>query len=198
MLCAVLLVLDAPVAVSIPEGIPVSVQIIPFRALPSSATLSEPRTGATPVSPGTPEPSRPDMIRPERMLAAAALADPDNRQTREVLFGLTPPDQVAQLCGLEAMEQVAAWNNELKPDRLVAYAMEEAHMKGDVFSAHGAVVHSGHEWFRLQFNCRLAPDRESVLAFEFSLGDAIPREEWEEHNIPNEEWETRAPPTLAN
>lgn len=99
---------------------------------------------------------------------------------------LAPTDQIEQLCNLEAMAQVGVWSKDHRPDRVVAYAMADPKLSGNTFSADGAALHSKRDWFKLRFRCDLTPDHKKVAAFEFLMGEPIPRKEWEEHNLPNE------------
>ncbi len=64
--------------------------------------------------------------------------------------------------------------------------MEDPKMVGAAFSADGAALHSKRDWYRLQFKCELTPDHKKVAAFEFLVGDPIPRTEWAEHSLPDE------------
>ncbi len=118
------------------------------------------------------------FVKPSHMLSQEVLADHRSRQARDELKQLAPADQIEQLCNLEAMAQVGAWSKSLKPDRVVAYAMADPEFSGTNFIAKGAAIHSEHDWYRLQFKCQLTPDKEKVVAFEFLMGDAIPREIW--------------------
>ncbi|KXF74971.1 hypothetical protein ATN84_21585 [Paramesorhizobium deserti] len=120
------------------------------------------------------------------MLSDAMLADRRNSQARAALSQLAPAEQVEQLCNLEAMAQVAESNKALQPDRIVAYAMDDTKLEQNSFSADGAAVHSGKSWLRLRFKCDLTPDHKKVTAFEFVVGDPIPKEEWSEHSLPYE------------
>ncbi len=127
------------------------------------------------------------FVKPSHMLSQEVLADHRSRQARDALKQLAPADQIEQLCNLEAMAQVGAWSKSLKPDRVVAYAMADLEFSGTDVIAKGAAIHSEHEWYRLQFKCQLTPDKEKVVAFEFLMGDAIPRDIWAEHNLPDED-----------
>ncbi|TCQ15731.1 DUF930 domain-containing protein [Rhizobium sp. PP-CC-3G-465] len=143
---------------------------------------------ATPTVPQEAEPQddTPAMVKPTRMLSEKVLDDPRSRKARKELAALAPADQIEQLCGLEAMAQVGAWSKELRPDRLVAYAMADPKMIGDAFSADGAALHSKKDWYALKFKCELTPDHKMVSAFEFLVGEPIPHEEWAEHSLPDE------------
>ena len=137
----------------------------------------------------SPRKSEPKFVKPSQMLSEDVLADYRSNQAREELKQLAPADQIEQLCNLEAMAQVGAWNKDLKPDRVVAYAMADPKLSGSDFIAKGAAVHSERDWYSIQFKCQLAPDRKKVVAFEFLLGASIPKDIWLEHNLPDEDGE---------
>ncbi len=162
---------------------------LPRQVSPSeTGEVSPEERATTPTIPQDIQPhdETPALVKPSRMLSEKVLADPRSRKARQELAALAPADQVEQLCGLEAMAQVGAWSKELQPDRVVAYAMEDPKMVGAAFSADGAALHSKRDWYRLQFKCELTPDHKKVAAFEFLVGDPIPRTEWAEHSLPDE------------
>ncbi len=126
-------------------------------------------------------------MKPQHMLSEAVLADPRSRDVRKTLSALAAAEQVEQLCNLEAMAQVGEWSRRLQPDRVVAYATAATKLTGTSFSAVGAALHSGTDWYGLQFTCDLAQDSQKVIAFEFVVGDVIPREDWSNYSLPDEE-----------
>jgi Domain of Unknown Function (DUF930) len=128
----------------------------------------------------------PEMVKPRQMLSEGALDDRRSGKVRKVLSQLAPAEQVEQLCNLEAMAQVGAWNRSLQPDRVVAYAMAGTRFDGVSFQAEGAALHSRQQWYSLQFKCDLAPDGQKVVAFEFRVGDTIPRDAWQDYSLPDE------------
>jgi hypothetical protein len=130
------------------------------------------------------EPAGRRMIRPTRMLSAAALADPRSREARAFLPTLDDTERMIQLCDLEALEQVHAWRKSLEPDRVVAYALSEPRIGNDAIDADGAAFRSDGVWFGLAFNCRLSPDHSTVTNFAFRVGAPVPRGEWEARNLP--------------
>lgn len=127
-----------------------------------------------------------EMVKPSHMLSEGVLEDPRSGKVRKVLAQLAPAEQVEQLCNLEAMAQVGSWNRSLQPDRVVAYAMAVTRFDGASFTADGAALHSGQEWYSLQFKCDLAPDGKKVVAFQFRIGDTIPRAVWQDYSLPDE------------
>jgi len=124
------------------------------------------------------------MIRPTEMLSAKTLADPRSRQVRADLATFASEDRMSQLCNIEAMDQIHKWKPDFQPDRVVAYATAGEKFKGTTIIADGATFRSRRNWYALKFNCELAADGESVVGFEFLVGDPVPRERWDELGLP--------------
>ncbi|GLK71029.1 DUF930 domain-containing protein [Ancylobacter dichloromethanicus] len=163
-----------------------------LRAAPSPAVSSPsaealPRTGrasapsrARPAKPADP----PDMVHPSRMLSEQALGNPRSRGLRRELEHLGDEDRLAQLCDLEAMEQIHAWRQDFRPDRLVDYALDDTKTEGAVLIADGGAFRSQHTWYEVSYRCELDEARRKIVAFAFRVGDAIPREQWVAYNLP--------------
>ena len=149
----------------------------PTPSLPESAALPP---AAPPIEPKAPS----GMIVAKTMLSEKTLADPRSRQARSELATFSDSERVVQLCNLEAMDQVEAWRNDFHPDRLVAYARSDAKMTGDTVVAEGAAFRSRQNWYDIKFKCEVAPDHAKVVAFEFQVGNPVPRDKWEELNLP--------------
>lgn len=187
---ALLLVVILSVALGqkpLPGERPIAVEILTpeqFAAMTAPRRTEPP----APAPPPTPEPTPPTaeqaMIRPTEMLSAGTLADPRSREARRLLSTLDDTERMIQLCGLEAMEQVHAWRETLRPTAVVAYAMAEAAVSGDLVDAEGAAFRSGEAWYAIEFKCRLRPDHTAVAAFEFKVGALVPAEKWEALNLP--------------
>jgi Domain of Unknown Function (DUF930) len=137
-----------------------------------------------PPTPPRPSDDTPVVVKPSHMLSETILADPRSQRARRMMSRLSQNDRIGQLCGLEAMAQVAAWKKTFKPDQVVAYAMAATKILGNTLLAEGAALHSHEEWFRLKFKCGLTADRTKVASFEFLVGRTIPRTDWESHNLP--------------
>jgi hypothetical protein len=187
---AVVLLPAAPLPAPLPiESIEVEL-IGPGEGAP---TPSEPMEGAAdraaarepPLPPSDdPGPATDTMVRATRLYSGTALADPRNRLAAAALGTLAPADRMEQLCGIEAMDQVHAWKNTFDPERLVAHAFAATTIDGNVMHAEGATFRSHGRWFALRFDCELSADHKSVVSFAFEVGDSVPTEEWEAHNLP--------------
>lgn len=124
------------------------------------------------------------MIRPTEMLSAKTLADPRSRQARADLATFASDERMVQLCNLEAMDQIRRWRADFRPERVVPYATAEEKVRGTTIAADGAAFRSRKNWYSLKFKCRLARDGESVIGFEFLVGDPVARDKWDELGLP--------------
>ncbi|WP_245464456.1 DUF930 domain-containing protein [Mesorhizobium sp. M8A.F.Ca.ET.021.01.1.1] len=136
----------------------------------------------TPSAPRSPV--APAMIHPTRMLSAKTLADPRSKQARADLETFASDERMVQLCNLEAMDQIRQWRADFQPERVVPYATAEEKITGTTIAADGAAFRSGKNWYSLKFKCQLAQDGESVIGFEFLVGDPVARDKWDELGLP--------------
>lgn len=171
---------ELPHAPTVPAAPAPAEPVQPEAKLPPAAEASPRQPRASRPAP----PSEPEMIRPSVMLSGRNLALASSRQARLAMRTLSDDTRIEQLCGLEAMEQVHAWRREFQPDRLVAYAFGEPRSIAGGIAADGAAFRARSNWYRIRFRCELTPDRARVAAFAFVVGDAVPREDWEEHGLP--------------
>lgn len=193
----VIAALISVVAARLPESpaeTPLAVDVIgmqAFEAIQRTASASAPPRGLTgeaiepEPSVARPAASRQDnMVRPSLMLSAQALRAPHNRALRRQLAGLADDEKIAQICDLEAMEQIHLWKPSLQPDRLVDYALSDPRMEGSAFVAKGAAFRSAFQWHEVSYRCELDDARREVVGFTFRVGDPIPRAEWSALNLP--------------
>ncbi|MFW8693127.1 MULTISPECIES: DUF930 domain-containing protein [Mesorhizobium] len=156
---------------------------------PAPAPLPAPEAQAsaptpTPSAPRPTPPTAPTMIRPTEMLSAKTLADPRSRQARADLATFASDERMVQLCNLEAMDQIRRWRADFRPERVVPYATAEEKVRGTTIAADGAAFRSRKNWYSLKFKCQLARDGESVIGFEFLVGDPVARDKWDELGLP--------------
>ena len=149
----------------------------------AKAPAPEPLAASRPSAPAEPAPLPGRMIRAEHFFSAATLADPRSKRAREALRQLASGERVIQLCNLEALEQVHRWKPELKPDYLMAYAMAGAKLSENAVEADGAAFRSQQHWYNIKFKCQVTPDLATVAAFEFLVGDEIPKSQWASHDL---------------
>jgi hypothetical protein len=124
-------------------------------------------------------------IRASRILSGETLAHPLSRKMWEMLPLFEEETRLEQLCGLEAMAQIAASLKQFHSDRIVAYAKADVRIENTIIAAEGAAFRSHQRWYGLTFRCGLTGDRQAVQDFEFSVGNAIPKGLWDRYNLPD-------------
>ncbi|MBS7538624.1 DUF930 domain-containing protein [Ancylobacter lacus] len=155
-------------------------------ATPATPSAAAPAAApAAPAAPSAPPAAAPpdDTVRPVRMLSAQALASPKSRALRRELATLADEERIAQLCDLEAMEQIHAWRAGFQPDRLVDYARAEPRMSGARFVAAGGAFRSRRGWYEVSFQCELDAAGQAVVGFAFRVGASIPPDQWAGYNL---------------
>jgi hypothetical protein len=131
-----------------------------------------------------PPPAVGTVVRASRILSGDVLSDPLSRKARAMLSHLETEMRLEQLCGIEAMAQIAEWHRQFQPDRVVAYAMADVKVSGTTIVADGAAFRSRQHWYKLKFSCDTVPGRDEVRALEFAVGEPIPRRAWERYGLP--------------
>ncbi|MBW9065314.1 DUF930 domain-containing protein [Rhizobium herbae] len=123
------------------------------------------------------------MVQATNLRSATVLADPRSAKARKALQELASSERVVQLCNIEAMEQVHIWKPEFQPDFVVAYAMADTKLSGQKLTADGGAFRSKRQWYTIGFTCDVTADLKEVVSFAFLVGDAIPKSQWEDHNL---------------
>jgi Domain of Unknown Function (DUF930) len=158
-------------------------------ATPRPAAPAEPETASReplpppsvmpkPVTPGPPE-----LTQASELYSAKTLASPRSRKAREMLGTLSGGERNLQLCNLEALEQVNRLRPGSKPDLVAPYAMKPEKISGNSVEVEGGAVRAKRNWFNLRFRCEVDTAGKTVTAFAFAIGDAIPRDMWQERNL---------------
>ncbi|MBB4235486.1 DUF930 domain-containing protein [Rhizobium esperanzae] len=169
----------------------------PAKALPPEAVKPEAaRPEAEPAAPvqnnppaAVMPPAAPIAPLPEEFVDARqffsdkVLADPRSRGAREALRGLAGSERNLQLCDLEALEQVRRTRPDLRPDALAPYAMAAEKVSGSSVEVRGGAFRSQRKWYNIQFKCGLDAGSGKVVSFAFFVGDAIPKDQWQAHNL---------------
>jgi hypothetical protein len=139
----------------------------------------------TPSGPtaSTPAPVPHPWHRATQMLSAAELADPKNKSVAPKLARVEPKTALEQICDFEAILQIGRIETDFAPDSVVAYAMHDTQTSQDLIIADGAAFRSRGRWYNLKFKCQISARQQRVMAFEFVVGDAVPRAEWSEHAL---------------
>lgn len=127
------------------------------------------------------------MITPPVMLSERTLSGPLGRQARADLATFSVQERMIQLCNIEAMDQIGAWDGRFRPERIVAFARANETLQGNALEAKGAAFRSNNLWYELQFRCSLTADREHIASFAFHVGAPVPKADWEKLGLPEVE-----------
>lgn len=150
-------------------------------AVPESSTPTVAPTPPAAPAPGVPSQDADGTFHATKLYAAAMLTRPDMASVRRGLGTLASSEKVAQLCNIEALEQIRLAAPQYDPDTLVGYAMADPVSTGLMLSAMGGAFRSRRQWYNVSFTCTAAPTLDGVTSFSFKLGDAIPESEWDAH-----------------
>ncbi|WP_416066742.1 DUF930 domain-containing protein [Rhizobium sp. ZK1] len=154
-----------------------------------------PETASREIAPSLPALPKPVISGPPELTQAKALfsgktlASPRSRKAREMLATLSGGERNLQLCNLEALEQVSRSRPGSAPDLVAPYAMKPEKVRGASVEVEGGAFRSKGNWFNIRFHCEVDPTGKAVVAFAFAIGEAIPRDEWQEHNLIAEDGE---------
>jgi hypothetical protein len=96
---------------------------------------------------------------------------------------LDPGARLEQRCDMEAMARIGQDKKGYSPERVVAGATSDPAVQGDSLEGKGAAVRSKGKWYHLSFVCKTSADHMKVLSFDYQIGDAIPKEHWEQYNL---------------
>jgi len=92
-------------------------------------------------------------------------------------------ERLEQLCDYTAMTRIRTEQKQYRPDRAVANAMAEPKASGDTLEVTGGAFRSRKKWYALSYRCTSTPDRMSVVAFHFTVGDEIPQAKWSAYGL---------------
>lgn len=150
-------------------------------AAPETASREVPPSLPTLPGPTTSGPLQ--LTQAKELFSKRALASPRSRKAREMLGSLSGGERNLQLCNLEALEQINRLRPGSAPDLVAPYAMKAEKVRGNSVEVDGGAFRSKRNWFNIRFNCEVDPTGQAVVAFAFAIGDAIPEDEWQEHNL---------------
>ncbi|MBB3462038.1 hypothetical protein FHT92_002654 [Rhizobium sp. BK377] len=145
-----------------------------------------------PLPPALPKPTvsgPPPLRQAAELFSAKTLASPRSRTARQLLGTLSGGERNLQLCNLEALEQVSRFRPGSAPDLVAPYAMKPEKVRGNSVEVDGGAFRSKRNWFNIRFHCEVDPQGKTVTAFAFAIGDAIPKDLWQEYNLVAEDGE---------
>ena len=111
------------------------------------------------------------------LLAAAPAAAAENRFERALQM-LAPDERLEQLCDYTAIARIRKESGSFRPDRVVASATAEPHIREHTIEAQGGAFRSRGKWYALSFTCTASPDHLAVVSFRYTIGPEIPEAKW--------------------
>lgn len=159
------------------------------------AAPAAPETASREIAPSLPASPKPvisgppELTQARELFSGKTLASPRSRTAREMLATLSGGERNLQLCNLEALEQVSRSRPGSAPDLVAPYAMKPEKVRGASVEVEGGAFRSKRNWFNIRFHCEVDTAGRAVVAFAFAIGAAIPRDEWQEHNLVAEDGE---------
>ncbi|MEQ1901830.1 MAG: DUF930 domain-containing protein [Devosia sp.] len=136
-----------------------------------------------PSSPLEPNLETSPTITANEFYAERLLGEPGMAHVARELRGLTVGERAIQLCNIEGLEQIRRTAPQFDPDTLVPYAMLALATDRHTVSAVGGAFRSRRKWYGIAFTCTVGDNLDGVTGFEFTLGDAIPEDQWDAHDL---------------
>lgn len=145
---------------------------------PSEQAAYVPATPAIPQAKPTPAPAP----KPAKTLYSKnILADP---RVRGALDKLPPEARLVQICSIEALEQTRHSSAAFVPEIIKVFGRNGGLISGQHLSARGGAVRSRGVWREITFECTVNATFDTITAFRFALGGAIPRSAWASRRLP--------------
>jgi hypothetical protein len=106
-----------------------------------------------------------------------------NAALTKQLESLSGTTRFVQACNLEALIKIAADKNGMRPEHAAVDALAAPQIKGDVMEGSGGALRSRDKWYQFSFTCKASSDYLDVQAFDYKMGDAIPKDRWANLNL---------------
>jgi hypothetical protein len=116
------------------------------------------------------------------LLVPASVAQA-RKSNEEQMLKLDPATRLEQRCDARGMGLVGREHPAMRPDELVAYAFGDPHVSGNLIEAPGAAIRVNGAWFHLSYVCETTDDRLNIKSFRYTLGNQVPREQWDAHYL---------------
>jgi hypothetical protein len=155
-------------AFEVPPEVTVTPLAVPIPAEEPEATPAAPADGMTEAT---------------ELFASRILSDPQNKQVRDALPQLENTERIIQLCVIEGLEQLQLARPGVLPDSIAPHAFAPTTLQGLTLDAQGAAFREQRRWYGLRFACTVTPDVGRVAAYRYAIGEPVPVEEWEAHDL---------------
>ena len=104
----------------------------------------------------------------------------DDPVAMTAMAGLPREIRGSELCTTEMREQLRNATPPYWPDLLPSYRLGA----GNVLEVRQAAFRARGQWYDLGFRCEVDADATRVVSFAFTIGEAIPRDQWRARGFP--------------
>ncbi|THK36553.1 DUF930 domain-containing protein [Ensifer sp. MPMI2T] len=122
-------------------------------------------------------------LRSDELVPAKELFSPNalsNPRIKQALGKLPVKARIAQICSIEALEQIRNQRPGAFPDMLARAGT----ISNSVLTAIGSAYRSKANWYNVDFKCEVDAEATSVVSFSFAVGGAVPKSEWDARRLP--------------
>jgi hypothetical protein len=120
------------------------------------------------------------------LIFGASAASPcfgSDARTIAGLRRLDPDMRLEQICDLEAMDRIAREDKRFHPDRAKSNVTAPPEHLADTLKASGGAFRSAGRWYAFAFVCKGSADHLAVTAFDYRIGDLIPKSKWADYDL---------------
>jgi hypothetical protein len=99
------------------------------------------------------------------------------------LAKLDPEERSRQACAAKGLDIMRKDPRLRKADRINASVTKPAVLKGTALTAPDGAVRVANKWYAVSYACQLSPDLMKATTFTFTLGQEIPKTDWEKNGL---------------
>lgn len=99
------------------------------------------------------------------------------------LAKLDPEERSRQACAAKGLDIMRKDPRLRKADRINASITKPAVLKGTALTAPDGAVRVANKWYAVAYACQLSPDFMKATTFTFTLGQEIPKADWEKNGL---------------
>lgn len=122
-------------------------------------------------------------LKSDELLPAKELFSPNalsNPRIKQALGKLPVKARMAQICSIEALEQIRNQKPGAFPDMLARAGT----ISTSAVTAIGSAYRSKANWYNVDFKCEVDADATTVVSFSLAIGGAVPKSEWNARQLP--------------
>jgi hypothetical protein len=131
-----------------------------------------------PAEPQSSKQKPPRLTQAKKLFSPNALSDP---RVRQAIGNLPRNQRILQLCGNEALEQV---RNQRPDADLLAYSPSGRTIASGGLNSRVGAFRNRSNWYNLDFKCQVDAAAMEVVSFSFTIGNAVPRNDWPARKLP--------------